>query len=292
MRSAYRDGTIHIEPVRTWISRSGFDAERRTPGSSADAVVWADVTQRAYEESELNWTYLSFMTMATVIASIAIVLDSQILVIGAMVLGPEFVAVAALGLGLVRRRYSLCAARGPDAGPRLRRRDRPHGPRRAGRPGARMGRRRRHHRTTARHGIHLHPGQVVLHRCGHRRSRRRAITDLGEGRRPVRSLHLGHNHPRRRERGTRPGIRRRTRDLGQHSAAHREPQRHGRRRLGDTGFQQRVWAADVVRRARPRRPRPAGDARRRPPRFRAARPPAQRATSSRTEGARHDVVPR
>jgi uncharacterized hydrophobic protein (TIGR00271 family) len=104
----HREGSIHLEPVRTWISRSGFDAERRTPGSSADAVVWADVTQKAYEESELNWTYLSFMTMATVIAGIAIVLDSQILVIGAMVLGPEFVAVAALGLGLVRRRYSLC----------------------------------------------------------------------------------------------------------------------------------------------------------------------------------------
>ena len=103
----HREGSIHLEPVRTWISLSGFDAERRTPGSSADAVVWADVTQKAYEESELNWTYLSFMTMATVIAGIAIVLDSQILVIGAMVLGPEFVAVAALGLALVRRRYSL-----------------------------------------------------------------------------------------------------------------------------------------------------------------------------------------
>jgi uncharacterized hydrophobic protein (TIGR00271 family) len=103
----HTEGSIHLEPVRTWISTSGFAAERRTPGASADAVVWADVTQRAYEESELNWTYLSFMTMATLIASIAIVLDSQILVIGAMVLGPEFVAVAALGLGLVRRRYSL-----------------------------------------------------------------------------------------------------------------------------------------------------------------------------------------
>jgi uncharacterized hydrophobic protein (TIGR00271 family) len=103
----HEEGSIHLEPVRTWISRSGFDAERRTPGSSADAVVWADVTQQAYEQSELNWTYLSFMTMATMIAAIAIVLDSQILVIGAMVLGPEFVAVAALGLALVRRRFSL-----------------------------------------------------------------------------------------------------------------------------------------------------------------------------------------
>ena len=100
-------GTIHAEPVATWVSQAGFDAERHTPGSSADAVVWADVTQRAYEESELNWTYLAFMTLATLLASIAIVVDSQILVIGAMVLGPEFVAIAALGLALVRRRGSL-----------------------------------------------------------------------------------------------------------------------------------------------------------------------------------------
>jgi uncharacterized hydrophobic protein (TIGR00271 family) len=100
-------GTVHVDPVTTWVSRRGLAAEKRTPGASADAVVWAEVTQRAYEETELNWTYLSFMTMATVLAAIAIVLDSQILVIGAMVLGPEFVAVAALGLALVRHRRTL-----------------------------------------------------------------------------------------------------------------------------------------------------------------------------------------
>ncbi|MGH3459300.1 DUF389 domain-containing protein [Aeromicrobium sp.] len=103
------EGSASIDPVRTWLSRSGYEAEKRTPGSSADAVVWADVTHRAYEESELNWTYLSFMTLATLIAGIAIVLDSQILVIGAMVLGPEFVPIAALGLAMVRQRYALLA---------------------------------------------------------------------------------------------------------------------------------------------------------------------------------------
>ena len=98
---------IHIEPAPTWMSQAGFTAERRAPGSSADAVVWADVIQRAYDESELNWTYLSFMTLATLLAAIAIVLDSQILVIGAMILGPEFGPVAALGVALVRRRCTL-----------------------------------------------------------------------------------------------------------------------------------------------------------------------------------------
>lgn len=103
----HHEGTIEIQPVDTWLSRDGFDAELKASGSSADAVVWADVAQRSYEESELNWTYVSFMSLATLIAAIAIVLDSQILLIGAMVLGPEFGAVAALGVALVRRRPAL-----------------------------------------------------------------------------------------------------------------------------------------------------------------------------------------
>ena len=101
------DGTIHVDPAPTWISQAGFTAERRAPGSSADAVVWADVVQRSYDDSELNWTYLSFMTLATLLAAIAIVLDSQVLVIGAMILGPDFGPVAALGVALVRRRWAL-----------------------------------------------------------------------------------------------------------------------------------------------------------------------------------------
>ncbi|MGX1804943.1 DUF389 domain-containing protein [Nocardia sp. NPDC055321] len=100
-------GSIELENVDTWLSRSGFEAEIRTPGSSSDAVVWAQVTQRAYDETELNWTFLSFLTLATVIASIAIIVDSQILVVGAMVLGPEFGPIAALGVALVRRRFVL-----------------------------------------------------------------------------------------------------------------------------------------------------------------------------------------
>ena len=103
----HREGTIQVEQVNAWLSQGGLDAEQQSPGSSADAVVWVDVTHRAYADSELNWTYLSFMTLATIIAGIAIVLDSQILVIGAMVLGPEFGPIAALGVALVRRRYHL-----------------------------------------------------------------------------------------------------------------------------------------------------------------------------------------
>ncbi|WP_024285134.1 DUF389 domain-containing protein [Cellulomonas sp. KRMCY2] len=103
----HKTGSLQIEPVQAWMSQAGYEADRLAPGSSADSVVWADVTQQAYDDSELNWTYVIFMCLATLIAGIAIVLDSQILVIGAMVLGPEFGAVAALGVALVRRRFGL-----------------------------------------------------------------------------------------------------------------------------------------------------------------------------------------
>lgn len=103
----HKVGSIHLAPVPTWLSEQAYVSEQEAPGSGADAVIWADVTQRAYEDSELNWTYVSFLVMATLLAAIAIVLDSQVLVIGAMVLGPEFGTVAALGVALVRRRPGL-----------------------------------------------------------------------------------------------------------------------------------------------------------------------------------------
>jgi uncharacterized hydrophobic protein (TIGR00271 family) len=100
-------GTVRVAQVPTWVSRPAFEAMIAAPGAGADAIVWPEVAQRAYNDSELTWIYLAFMIMATLIAAIAIPIDSQILVIGAMVLGPEFGAIAALGVGLVRRRPTL-----------------------------------------------------------------------------------------------------------------------------------------------------------------------------------------
>lgn len=100
-------GSIHLAPVTSYLSQAALEAERIAPGSSADTVVWVDVGVRAYEDTELNWTFLTLMSLAIALAGIAISTDSEILVIGAMVLGPEFGAVAALGLATVRKRWEL-----------------------------------------------------------------------------------------------------------------------------------------------------------------------------------------
>jgi uncharacterized hydrophobic protein (TIGR00271 family) len=101
------EGTIKVLPIATWISQRGLKAEQEAPGEAADAVVWAEVIERAYDESALTFTYAALMILATMLAAIAVVTDSMILVIGAMVLGPEFVPIAAMGLALVRKRPSL-----------------------------------------------------------------------------------------------------------------------------------------------------------------------------------------
>lgn len=103
----HRRGSLQIDDVRAWASGAGLEAQRLAPGSSADSVVRADVTQQAYEDAEPTCTFMSLINLATIIAAVAIVLDSQILVIGAMVIGPEFGAIAALGVGLVRHRARL-----------------------------------------------------------------------------------------------------------------------------------------------------------------------------------------
>ena len=100
-------GTLELNPVGTYISRPGLRAEEAAGADSEDAVVWSEVIARAYGESRITWNFLSFMVLATLLAAIAILTDSVVLIVGAMVLGPEFVAVASLGLGLVRRRPHL-----------------------------------------------------------------------------------------------------------------------------------------------------------------------------------------
>ena len=102
-------GSISIEPIETQLSRVGREAERRAVGSPADAVIWEEVVDRTSEESTLSGTFLAFMVLAMLIASVGIFLDSPILIVGAMVVGPEFGPIAATCVALVQRRAGLAA---------------------------------------------------------------------------------------------------------------------------------------------------------------------------------------
>ncbi len=100
-----RQGCILIQDPGTWVSRPGLEVHQASPDS--DNVVWSEVIEQAYAQSRITGVFLAFMIMATLLAAIAVITNSPILVIGAMVLGPEFMAVISLGLALVRRRPTL-----------------------------------------------------------------------------------------------------------------------------------------------------------------------------------------
>lgn len=100
-------GTISIFDVDTSVSSAAEEAERAAPGEGRDALIWEEVVRTADDQSRLSWTFLAFLTIATLIASIAIIVDSPILVIGAMVLGPEFGPIAAVAVAAVHGGYAI-----------------------------------------------------------------------------------------------------------------------------------------------------------------------------------------
>ena len=102
-----RDGSIAIEKIDTEISRIGEEAERKAPGDPTNAVVWEEVVELTSEQTDLSVSFLLFMSLATIIASVGIYLDSPILIVGAMVIGPEFGPIAAACVAAVQRRPSL-----------------------------------------------------------------------------------------------------------------------------------------------------------------------------------------
>ncbi|RCG24516.1 DUF389 domain-containing protein [Sphaerisporangium album] len=96
------DGSIAVERVDFSLSRVAEEAEAEAPGAPEDAVVWEELSRQVSSDSRITWAYLAFLAIATQIAAIGVLLPSIILIVGAMVLGPEFGAVAAICFGILR----------------------------------------------------------------------------------------------------------------------------------------------------------------------------------------------
>jgi len=102
------DGSIAVENVALSLSRAAEEAERAAPGHGSDALVWEDLTARTREESAVSASHLVFFAVATVLAGLAVLTDSAVLVIGAMIVGPEYgVLVGVCAAVVLRRRHQL-----------------------------------------------------------------------------------------------------------------------------------------------------------------------------------------
>ena len=100
----HRRGAILIDTVDVAVSDAAAAAEAASPGHGGDSLVWEQLEARTRDEAALTASFLVFMSIAATIAAIGILLDSAVLVIGAMVVGPDYGPLAALCVALVRRR--------------------------------------------------------------------------------------------------------------------------------------------------------------------------------------------
>jgi uncharacterized hydrophobic protein (TIGR00271 family) len=101
------EGSIAIEQVDLSLSKAATAAIEEAPGDPDDAVVWEELAHKMHADSRITWAYLAFLAIATQLAGIGVLQNSPILIVGAMVLGPEFGAVAAICFGLLGGRWHL-----------------------------------------------------------------------------------------------------------------------------------------------------------------------------------------
>jgi uncharacterized hydrophobic protein (TIGR00271 family) len=100
-------GGILIESPTGTPFREARRLEALAPGHPDDAVIWEAVESQAYAGATATVSYLLFLVLAVILAAIAVLTDSSVLVVGAMVVGPEFSAVAAAAAGIVLTRWAL-----------------------------------------------------------------------------------------------------------------------------------------------------------------------------------------
>ena len=102
------DSTVTLAGLDVALGHPVDEAEDTAPGSGEDAVVWDELEAATDTGSSLTASFLLFLTIATMIAAIGLLTDSQVLIVGSMILGPEFTPLAGIGVALVRRRWRDC----------------------------------------------------------------------------------------------------------------------------------------------------------------------------------------
>ncbi|MEV6006590.1 DUF389 domain-containing protein [Streptomyces sp. NPDC051976] len=97
-----RRGSIVIEPVEMAFSGAAATAERQQLGSLAHAPVWEEVEARIRAEGTYLPSFYVYLVIAGLIGAVGILTNSQILIVAAMVVGPEYGAITSVALGIDR----------------------------------------------------------------------------------------------------------------------------------------------------------------------------------------------
>jgi uncharacterized hydrophobic protein (TIGR00271 family) len=100
-------GSITVESIDTSISAAETAATAGRSRFDEFAPVWEEVEFRIRSGARFPPSWYGLLVIAGLIAAVGLVSNSQILIVGAMVVGPEYAAIVALAFGALRRETAL-----------------------------------------------------------------------------------------------------------------------------------------------------------------------------------------
>ena len=98
----HEDSSIVVENVDAVIADTARHAEWRRSYHGDRAPIWELVEARIHEDAAYAPSFFALLMIAGLIGACGILTNSQILIVGAMVVGPEYSAIISVALGIDR----------------------------------------------------------------------------------------------------------------------------------------------------------------------------------------------
>jgi uncharacterized hydrophobic protein (TIGR00271 family) len=102
----HRDGSISIAALDAVIVDAAQRPGLRRTYHGERSPVWDVVEARIADEAAYSPSFFALLVFAGLIGACGILTNSQILIVGAMVVGPEYSAIISVALGIERRNWS------------------------------------------------------------------------------------------------------------------------------------------------------------------------------------------
>ncbi|WP_144122506.1 DUF389 domain-containing protein [Catellatospora sichuanensis] len=101
----HQHGSLMVDPVDLAMSDRFDAAAAALKGPLARAPVWAEVEARIAADATATPSFYLYLVIAGVIGAVGLLTNSEILIVAAMILGPEYGPITGVALGIDRRAW-------------------------------------------------------------------------------------------------------------------------------------------------------------------------------------------
>ena len=98
-------GGITMTELEAIVSTPADRAQAEVVTPEIDTIVWEEVSARTSDDSAFSVSFGVLMVLAGIIAAVAVVTNNLVLIVGAMIVSPDYGPMAALSVALVNRGY-------------------------------------------------------------------------------------------------------------------------------------------------------------------------------------------